>query len=95
MAAITQRTHIDRMVAIGADQLAGFTVEAVDGDAGTVSREQGVVDDTHLIIHLDGFLGLVGKDVSIEGEAIREIDLESRTVVVDRVREWVNQSPRV
>lgn len=96
MSAVTDRTSITRIVQEQADALQGFTVEAIDGEAGTVAKDQSRVDDEHLLVHVDsGFMGLFGKDVVVEVDAIDEIDAQQRRVHVDRIADWVEASPKV
>jgi hypothetical protein len=96
MSAVTDRTSIARIVHDQADALQGFAVEAIDGTAGTVAKDQDRVDDEHVVVHVDsGFLGLFGKDVVVEVDAIDAIDAEQRRIHVDRIADWVEASPKV
>lgn len=95
MSAVTDRGSIDSIVRERPEQLHDFDVATIDGYAGKVARHQGDVDDQHLVIHLDGPLGLFGKDVVIESDVIDEIDAQHRRIHVDRISQWVKQSPKL
>lgn len=94
MNAITDRTEIARIIRDRPEQLRGFTVTTIDGEAGHVaSSHQEEVDDLHLVIHLGN--RFLGKDVVIEADAIDAVDPEQQTIHVDRIRDWVKSSPKV
>ncbi|CAN5383267.1 hypothetical protein BH23ACT9_BH23ACT9_05050 [soil metagenome] len=96
MSAVTDRLGIERIIRDQHEALEGFTVVAIDGEAGTVAKAQDRVDDQHLLVHIDsGLLGLLGKDVVIEAEAIDSIDAAAHEIRVDRIADWVQTSPKV
>ncbi len=93
MTAITDRHEIARIISDRPEQLRGFAVTTIDGDAGRVAGHQEDVDEAHLVIHLGG--KLFGKDVVIEADAIDQVDPQGQTIHVDRIRDWVKSSPKV
>lgn len=96
MSTIDDRMSLDRILKDRPEQLAGFSVIAIDGEAGRVAQGQARTDDRHLAVHVSsGLLGLFGSDVAVEYEAIDGIDPEARQVHVNRITEWVKASPRV
>ncbi len=95
MTAVSDRHSINRIVREQAEALQGFTVLTVDGEAGKVAKAQDRIDEDHLVVHVDGFLGLFGSDVVVENEAIDTVDTVQRTIHVDRITDWVKSSPTV
>ncbi len=96
MTAVRDRNSIDRILHEQADALEGFSVIAIDGEAGRVAKDQSRTDPDHLLIHLDGFLGIFGNhDVVIETEAIDVVDTQTQMIHVDRIIDWVKSSPKV
>ena len=93
MTAVHDRTSMDRIIHEQADALAGFTVLASDGEAGTVAPDQGRVDDEHLLVHVGG--RIFGKDVVVETSVISAIDAREQEVHVDRIVDWVQSSPKL
>lgn len=74
------------------EQLVGYRVEAVDGTAGTIDQASTEVDPEHLVVATPG---LVHHKVVVEADAIRKVRHDEQVVEVDRVKEWVKQSPRL
>jgi hypothetical protein len=96
MSQVTDRSSIERIVHEQAGALEGFTVVAIDGEAGRVAKHPDRIDEDHLVVHVDsGFLGLFGRDVVVETEAIDAIDAQQQVVHVDRIADWVQASPKV
>lgn len=73
-------------------ELIGYDVEAVDGHAGRVVPATDRIDDDHLVVRTGR---LLGREVVIETDAIREVDPDQEVVELARVKEWVKQSPKL
>lgn len=95
MTAVTDPGSIQRMVQQQAKALEGFDVVAIDGDAGRVAKRHPLADESHLVVHVGGAMGLFGKDVVIELDAVDAIDTETRQIHVDRIVDWVKASPKL
>ena len=74
------------------DALIGYRVEAVDGSAGKIDSASHDMDPEHLVVTTGG---LVPHKVVVETDAVRAVDHDEHVVEVDRVKEWVKQSPRL
>ena len=96
MTAVKDRESIDRIMHDQARALEGFTVMAIDGEAGRVAKGQDRVDDEHLLVHVgSGLIKILGSDVVVETDAIDAIDTEAKEIHVDRIVDWVKASPKI
>ena len=72
--------------------LAGFEVEATDGGVGKVDDKTRDVQ-THGFLVVDTGPWILGKKVVIPAGLIREIDLDSETVYLDRTKDEIKNAP--
>jgi hypothetical protein len=71
--------------------LAGFEVEAVDGDIGKVDECSREVGAGYIVVDTGSWI--LGKKVMLPAGVIRDIDLDSEKVFVDRTKDEIKNSP--
>ena len=71
--------------------LAGFRVEALDGEIGKVDKATNETGSSSLIVDTGGWI--IGKKVMLPAGTIESVDPEDGTIYVDRTREEIKQAP--
>ncbi|GAA2772305.1 PRC-barrel domain containing protein [Streptomyces lavendulae] len=71
--------------------LTGYKVEAVDGSIGKVDKHSDEVGDAYLVV--DTGVWIFGKEVLLPASTVISIDLEQRTIHVERTKEQIKDSP--
>ncbi|MDH6544026.1 PRC-barrel domain-containing protein [Streptomyces sp. SPB4] len=71
--------------------LTGYKVEAVDGSIGKVDKHSDEVGDAYLVV--DTGVWIFGKEVLLPAGTVISIDLEQRTIHVERTKEQIKDSP--
>ena len=71
--------------------LAGFKVEAVDGDIGKVDEATNEVGSSFVIVDTGPWI--FGKKVMIPAGVVRDIDPDSQTIFVNRTKDEIKDAP--
>ncbi|MFD8288722.1 PRC-barrel domain-containing protein [Streptomyces lavendulae] len=71
--------------------LTGYKVEAVDGSIGKVDKHSDEVGDAYLVV--DTGVWIFGKEVLLPAGTVISIDLEQRTIHVERTKEQIKDCP--
>lgn len=71
--------------------LAGFTVEACDGEIGPVDQATWEEAFGYLVVNTGP--SIFGKQVMLPGGVVRRVDLDNETVFVGRTREEILDAP--
>ena len=71
--------------------LTGFTVEARDGEIGTVDEASHEAGAAHLVVDTGGWI--FGKKVLLPAGTIEAIDLEQERIRVDRTKDEIKGAP--
>jgi hypothetical protein len=81
---------------LGADMsrgldLAGFSVEAIDGGIGKV--DEATYDTARSYVVVDTGPWIFGKKVMLPADVIQRVDLDSETVFVERTKDEIKSAP--
>src|SRR5436309_12688226 len=76
--------------AIGTD-LTGFTVEAIDGKIGKVDEATQEVGGSYVVVDTGPWI--FGKKVMLPAGVIRDVDLDTETIFVDRTKDQIKNAP--
>jgi len=76
--------------AIGTD-LTGFTVEAIDGKIGKVDEATHEAGSSYTVVDTGPWI--FGKKVLLPAGVIRDVDLDTETVFVNRTKDEIKDSP--
>ncbi len=71
--------------------LVGFSVEAVDGGIGKVDEASEEVGSSYIVVDTGPWI--FGKKVLLPAGLIRDVDLDTETVYVDRSKDEIKDSP--
>lgn len=71
--------------------LSGFSVEATDGGIGKVDEASYDVGSSHIVVDTGPWI--FGKKVLLPAGVIRDVDLDSQTVFVDRTKDQIKDAP--
>ncbi|HYZ78636.1 MAG TPA: PRC-barrel domain-containing protein [Gaiellaceae bacterium] len=71
--------------------LAGFTVEAIDGDIGKIDEATYDVGGSYIVVDTGPWI--FGKKVMLPAGIIREVDLDAETVFVNRTKDEIKNAP--
>ncbi|MFG2823479.1 PRC-barrel domain-containing protein [Kitasatospora sp. NPDC048365] len=71
--------------------LTGFRVEAEDGHIGKVDRHTDEVDSAHIVVDTGPWI--FGREVLLPAGTIQRVDVEGKTVWVNRTKEEIRNSP--
>ena len=71
--------------------LAGFKVEAIDGDIGKVDEATYDVGSSYVIVNTGPWI--FGKKVMLPAGVIRDIDLDAEAVIVDATKDQIKNAP--
>ncbi len=77
--------------ATGGTDLVGFSVEAIDGGIGKVDEASNDVGASYIVVDTGPWI--FGKKVLLPAGLVREVDLDSETVFVDRSKDEIKDSP--
>jgi hypothetical protein len=80
-----------RMQTMTATDLSGFSVEAVDGGIGKIDEATNEVGGSYLIVDTGPWI--FGKKVMLPAGVIKDVDLDSETVFVDRTKDQIKSAP--
>ena len=69
----------------------GFEVEAIDGDIGKVDESSREVGAAHIVVDTGPWI--FGKKVLLPAGLIRDIDLDSEKIFVDRTKDEIKNAP--
>jgi hypothetical protein len=76
--------------ALGTD-LSGFTVEAIDGKIGKVDEATHEAGGSFIVVDTGPWI--FGKKVLLPAGVIRDVDLDTETVFVNRTKDEIKDSP--
>jgi hypothetical protein len=71
--------------------LAGYKVEARDGDIGKIDKTSNDVGSACIVV--DTGRWILGKKVMIPAGAVRDVDPDTETVFVDRTKDEIKDAP--
>lgn len=71
--------------------LAGFSVEAIDGSIGKVDEASNDVSASFIVVDTGPWI--FGKKVMLPAGVIRDVDLDAQTVFVNRTKEQIKNAP--
>ena len=74
-----------------ATDLTGFSVEALDGKIGKVDEATNDVTGSYIVVDTGPWI--FGKKVLLPAGVIREVDLDTETVYVNRTKEQIKDAP--
>ena len=74
-----------------AQDLTGFTVEALDGDIGKIDEATNEVGGSYIVVDTGPWI--FGKHVLLPAGIIDRVDQESKTVYVTRTKDEIKNSP--
>lgn len=80
-----------RDTTIGATDLTGFKVEAVDGSIGKIDEASNEVGASYLVVDTGPWI--FGKKVLLPAGVIDRIDTEEETVYVNRTKDEIKDAP--
>src|ERR1051325_4797549 len=69
----------------------GFSIEAVDGGIGKVDEATYDVGSSYVVVDTGPWI--FGKKVMLPAAVIQRVDLDSQTVLLDRTKEEIKNSP--
>ena len=73
------------------NDLTGFSVEATDGSIGKVDEASNEVEASFIVVDTGPWI--FGKKVILPAGVIRDVDLDSETVFVDRTKDEIKSAP--
>jgi hypothetical protein len=73
------------------NDLTGFSVEATDGGIGKVDEASNEVGASFIVVDTGPWI--FGKKVMLPAGVIRDVDLDSETVFVDRTKDEIKNAP--
>jgi hypothetical protein len=76
---------------VGATDIVGFSVEAIDGSIGKV--DEATYDAGSAYIVVDTGPWIFGKKVMLPAGVVREVDEEDETVYVNRTKDQIKDAP--
>ncbi len=71
--------------------LMGYDVEATDGHVGSVDESSADVGDSYLVV--DTGLWIFGKKRVIPARAVKQVDVETKTLYLDMTKDQVKDAP--
>jgi hypothetical protein len=71
--------------------LTGFSVEALDGSIGKVDEASNATDASYLVVDTGPWI--FGKKVLLPAGVVRDVDLDTQTVFVNRTKEEIKNAP--
>jgi hypothetical protein len=71
--------------------LAGFTVEAIDGDIGKIDEATYDVGGSYIVVDTGPWI--FGKKVMLPAGIVRDVDLDAETVFVNRTKDEIKNAP--
>jgi len=71
--------------------LTGFEIEATDGGIGKIDEATYDVGSSYVVVDTGPWI--FGKKVMLPAAVIQRVDLDSQTVVVDRTKDEIKNSP--
>src|ERR687887_2642005 len=71
--------------------LTGFTVEAIDGDIGKVDEATYDVGSSFIVVDTGPWI--LGKKVMLPAGVVRDVDLDTETVFVNRTKDQIKNAP--
>ena len=74
----------------GAD-VVGFRVEAIDGHIGKIDEASTIVGESYLVVDTGPWI--FGKKVMLPAGVIRDLDLDTETVFVNRTKDQIKNAP--
>ena len=74
-----------------ATDLTGFSVEALDGKIGKVDEATNDVTGSYIVVDTGPWI--FGKKVLLPAGVIRDVDLDTETVYVNRTKEQIKNAP--
>jgi hypothetical protein len=74
-----------------ATDLTGFSVEALDGGIGKVDEATNDVTGSYIVVDTGPWI--FGKKVLLPAGVIRDVDLDTETVYVNRTKEQIKNAP--
>ncbi|HEX6579817.1 MAG TPA: PRC-barrel domain-containing protein [Actinomycetota bacterium] len=84
----TYRTDVAVQPAV---DLVGFGIEARDGSIGKVDESTADAGKSYLVVDTGPWI--LGRKVLLPAQTVERIDLETRTVFVDRTKEEIKNAP--
>ncbi|HEY8406968.1 MAG TPA: PRC-barrel domain-containing protein [Gaiellaceae bacterium] len=72
-------------------ELAGFSVEAIDGSIGKVDEASNDVSASYIVVDTGPWI--FGKKVMLPAGVIRDVDLDAETVFVNRTKDQIKNAP--
>ena len=72
-------------------ELAGFTVEALDGSIGKIDEATKEVGGSYIVVDTGPWI--LGKKVLLPAGVLRDVDLDAQTVFVNRTKEQIKNAP--
>ena len=76
---------------LAATDLTGFSVEALDGKIGKVDEATNDVTGSYIVVDTGPWI--FGKKVLLPAGVIRDVDLDTETVYVNRTKEQIKDAP--
>jgi hypothetical protein len=73
------------------NDLTGFGVEAIDGSIGKVDEATNDVDMSYIVVDTGPWI--FGKKVMLPAGVLRDVDLDSETVFVNRTKDEIKNAP--
>ena len=73
--------------------LVGFEIEATDGGIGKIDEATYDVGSSYVVVDTGPWI--FGKKVMLPAAVIQRVDLDSQTVVVDRTKDEIKNSPEL
>ena len=73
------------------NDLTGFAVEALDGSIGKVDEASNDVSSSYIVVDTGSWI--FGKKVMLPAGVIRDVDLDSETVFVNRTKDEIKNAP--
>jgi hypothetical protein len=71
--------------------LAGYSVEAIDGSIGKVDEATNDVGASFIVVDTGPWI--FGKKVMLPGGVIKDVDLDAQTIFVNRTKEQIKKAP--
>ena len=71
--------------------LAGFTVEAIDGKSGKVDEATNEVGGSYIVVDTGPWI--FGKKVLLPAGVVRDVDPDAETVFVNRTKDQIKNAP--
>jgi hypothetical protein len=71
--------------------LAGYSVEAIDGSIGKVDEASNEVGSSFIVVDTGPWI--FGKKVMLPAGVIRDVDLDAQTVFVNRTKDEIKNAP--